>query len=42
MKSIINTTNYSPTWTLFAFHKNKKQYLDTQYKQKKNAPSDAQ
>ena len=34
-KSFINTT-YSPTLTLFAFHANKKQYLDTFHKQKKN------
>ena len=32
--SFINTT-YSLTLTLFAFHTNKKQYLDTFHKQKK-------
>ena len=42
-KSFINTS-YSPTSTLFAFHTNKKQYLDTLHiqKKKRNAPSDAQ
>ena len=34
MKSFINTT-YSLTLSLFAFHKNKKQYLDALHKQKK-------
>ena len=33
-KSFINTT-FSPTFTLFAFHTNKKQYLDTLHKEKK-------
>ena len=28
--------NYSKTFTLFAFHANKKYYLDTLHKQKKN------
>ena len=32
--SFINTS-YSPTSTLFAFHTNKKQYLDTLHIQKK-------
>ena len=33
LKSFKNTT-FSPTLTLFAFHRNKKQYLDKFHKQK--------
>ena len=37
-------TTYSPALPLFAFHTNKKQYLDTLHNQtkKRNAPLDAQ
>ena len=38
LKSFKNT-NYSPTFTLFAFHTNKKQYLDTFHKQKNKGKS---